>query len=104
MIATTDANNADWNNTIDASAAPKQVCIALNDIGEFFITSIAAASILAKTYRDDLMISLSKEYPQFGWDRNMAYPTAEHRAAILKYGITPYHRKTFVHIQEELFK
>lgn len=72
--------------------------------GDSLYTSIAAASILAKTYRDDLMISLSKEYPQFGWDRNMAYPTAEHRAAILKYGITPYHRKTFVHIQKELFK
>ncbi len=57
--------------------------------------SIAAASVLAKTYRDDYMRRLHEEFPQYGWNRNMGYPTAEHRQAILKYGLTPYHRKTF---------
>ena len=57
--------------------------------------SIAAASVLAKTYRDAYMRRLSKEYPAYGWDRNMGYPTPEHRKAIRQFGLTPYHRKTF---------
>ena len=57
--------------------------------------SIAAASILAKTYRDDYMLRLHAEYPWYGWDRNAGYPTLEHRRAIVEHGITPYHRKTF---------
>jgi ribonuclease HII len=57
--------------------------------------SIAAASILAKTYRDDYMCRLHAEYPQYGWDRNAGYPTKEHREAIRRFGITPYHRRTF---------
>jgi ribonuclease HII len=57
--------------------------------------SIAAASILAKTYRDDYMCQLHAEYPQYGWNRNAGYPTKEHREAIRRYGITPYHRRTF---------
>ena len=57
--------------------------------------SIAAASILAKTYRDDYMNELAKEYPQYDWLSNKGYPTKKHREAIRQYGITPYHRKTF---------
>ena len=57
--------------------------------------SIAAASILAKTYRDDYMLSLAKEYPQYDWQSNMGYPTKKHREAIRKYGITPFHRKSY---------
>ena len=57
--------------------------------------SIAAASILAKTYRDDYMDALAKEYPQYDWMKNKGYPTKKHREAIRQYGITPYHRKTF---------
>ena len=57
--------------------------------------SIAAASILAKTYRDDYMLSLAEEYPQYDWQSNMGYPTKKHRQAILEYGITPYHRKSY---------
>ena len=57
--------------------------------------SIAAASILAKTYRDDYMDTLAKEYPQYDWLSNKGYPTKKHREAIRKYGITPFHRKTF---------
>ena len=57
--------------------------------------AIAAASILAKTYRDDYMDELAKEYPQYDWLSNKGYPTKKHREAIRQYGITPYHRKTF---------
>ena len=57
--------------------------------------SIAAASILAKTYRDDYMNRLDEEYPQYDWLSNKGYPTKKHRDAIRHYGITPYHRKTF---------
>lgn len=57
--------------------------------------SIAAASILAKTYRDDYMDKLAEEYPQYDWLSNKGYPTKKHREAIRQYGITPYHRKSF---------
>lgn len=57
--------------------------------------SIAAASILAKTYRDDYMNRLAEDYPQYDWRNNKGYPTRKHRAAIAEYGPTPYHRKTF---------
>lgn len=57
--------------------------------------SIAAASILAKTYRDDYMNRLHEEFPCYGWDRNKGYPTKEHRAAIAAHGTAPYHRRTF---------
>ena len=57
--------------------------------------SIAAASILAKTYRDDYMDQLAQTYPQYDWLSNKGYPTKKHREAIRKYGITPFHRKTF---------
>ena len=57
--------------------------------------SIAAASILAKTYRDDYMNHLAEEYPQYDWLSNKGYPTKKHRDAIRQYGITPYHRKSY---------
>lgn len=57
--------------------------------------SIAAASILAKTHRDELMIRYNEEYPGYGWDRNAGYPTKEHREAIARLGITPIHRRSF---------
>ncbi len=57
--------------------------------------SIAAASILAKTYRDDYMDKLAEDYPQYDWLSNKGYPTKKHREAVKKYGITPFHRKTF---------
>ena len=57
--------------------------------------SIAAASILAKTYRDDYMNQLAEEYPQYDWLSNKGYPTKKHREAIKKHGITPYHRKSY---------
>lgn len=57
--------------------------------------SIAAASILAKTNRDDEMVRLAQEYPDYDWQHNMGYPTRKHREAIRQHGITPYHRRTF---------
>jgi len=63
--------------------------------GDSRFLSIAAASVLAKTYRDDYMIKLHEAFPVFHWLKNKGYPTKEHRAAILKYGISPYHRLTF---------
>lgn len=63
--------------------------------GDATYMSIAAASILAKTYRDDYMRRLSQQYPQYGWDRNMGYPTKEHYEALKQFGPTPYHRLTF---------
>ena len=57
--------------------------------------SIAAASILAKTYRDDYMDALAEEYPQYDWKSNKGYPTKKHRAAIREFGVTPYHRMSY---------
>ena len=65
----------------------------VKDDGKYL--SIAAASILAKTYRDDYMQALAKEYPQYDWQSNMGYPTKKHRKAISEHGVTPYHRKSF---------
>lgn len=63
--------------------------------GDATYMSIAAASILAKTYRDDYMLKIHEEYPQYHWDSNKGYPAPIHRDAIRKYGTTPYHRMTF---------
>lgn len=63
--------------------------------GDATYASIAAASVLAKTWRDDFMKNLAAEFPQYGWERNMGYPTPEHIAAIKKYGYTPWHRMSF---------
>ena len=67
-------------------------CIVKGD-GKFL--SIAAASILAKTYRDEFMMKLNDKYPEYGWVKNKGYPTLEHRQAVLSFGFSPYHRKTF---------
>jgi len=63
--------------------------------GDGLYFSIAAASVLAKTFRDEYMDKIHSEYPDYGWDRNKGYATSYHREAILKYGVTPYHRKSF---------
>jgi ribonuclease HII len=67
--------------------------------GDAKFTSIAAASVLAKTYRDEYMRKLAQEHPQYGWERNMGYPTKEHIEAIRRHGYTPEHRKSF-HVKE----
>lgn len=67
-------------------------CIIKGD-SKFY--SIAAASVLAKTYRDELMQRLADDFPQYGWQTNVGYPTPKHRAAIAEHGPTPWHRKSF---------
>jgi ribonuclease HII len=67
-------------------------CVIKGD-GKYY--SIAAASILAKTYRDDHMHKLSEEHPQYEWSSNKGYPTIKHREAVIAYGMSPYHRRTF---------
>lgn len=63
--------------------------------------SIAAASILAKTFRDDYMLKLDAEFPQYNWKKNKGYPTRDHREAIRKYGVTPYHRMSYTLLPKE---
>jgi ribonuclease HII len=64
--------------------------------GDSIYAAIAAASILAKTYRDEYMTEIAGEYPEYSWDINMGYPTQKHRQVIEEMGFTPYHRKTFL--------
>lgn len=74
-------------------------CMIKGD-GRFY--SIAAASVLAKTWRDELMEKIHREFPQFDWKKNKGYPTLKHREAIAKYGITKYHRLSFRLLNEQL--
>jgi ribonuclease HII len=70
--------------------------------GDATYASIAAASVLAKTWRDACMMKLHSQHEQYGWDRNKGYPTVAHRQAIMRYGITSYHRKTFTLFNQQL--
>jgi len=90
-------------NKFDPYAQLKHACVIK---GDSKYLSIAAASILAKEYRDDLMRNLSQEFPHYGWEKNVGYPTKQHRAAIKQHGITRHHRKSFRLLpnQMEVFK
>lgn len=81
----------DGNRFINQTDIPFQ-CIVK---GDAIFQSIAAASILAKTYRDDYMLKIHQDFPQYQWNKNMGYPTKLHRQAIEEHGITQFHRKTF---------
>ncbi|HIW66248.1 MAG TPA: ribonuclease HII [Candidatus Alistipes intestinipullorum] len=70
--------------------------------GDATYADIAAASVLAKTHRDEYMVRLSEEFPEYGWAKNKGYPTREHRLAIREYGLTPHHRLTFNHEIDQL--
>ena len=70
--------------------------------GDAKFMSIAAASVLAKTYRDEFMEKIHKEFPQYNWQKNKGYPTQEHRNAIREFGVTLYHRKSFKLLPEQL--
>ena len=87
----------DGNRFYNYRDIPHQ-CIVKGD-GKY--ASIAAASILAKTHRDEYMKSIAAQYPQYGWDKNMAYPTAAHREAIRKFGTTPYHRMSYTLLRDD---
>ena len=81
----------DGNKFVPYNSIP-HACIVKGD-GK--IQTIAAASVLAKTYRDAYMEALAADYPEYHWEQNKGYPTTEHRKAIAEYGATPHHRKTF---------
>ena len=70
--------------------------------GDAKFMSIAAASVLAKTYRDEFMRKIDKEYPQYFWRKNKGYPTKQHRSAIREFGVTSYHRKSFRLLPDQL--
>ena len=88
----------DGNRFISHSGLPFE-CIVKGD-GKY--ADIAAASVLAKTHRDEYMLRLHNEFPHYGWDRNKGYPTKEHRLAIREHGLTPYHRLSFNHTEGQL--
>jgi len=88
----------DGNRFKPHNSIPHQTIIK----GDSKFLSIAAASVLAKTYRDAYMAKIHEEYPMYNWIKNKGYPTKEHRLAIKKYGITKYHRKTFRLLPEQL--
>ena len=96
-------HNGFWptlNSNNSNNLTPNSYLLTPNSItcvvhGDAKYQAIAAASILAKTYRDDYMNQLDEEFPMYDWRKNKGYPTKEHRAAIAKYGITKYHRKSF---------
>ena len=88
----------DGNRFKDYPEIPHE-CIIKGD-GKYL--NIAAASILAKTYRDEYMTRIHEEYPMYNWKQNKGYPTIEHREAIIKYGTTKYHRKSFKLLPEQL--
>lgn len=119
-VASVDNNEIDAMNILRASIKAMHLAIdGLKQIPEFLLIdgnsfykynnidhktivrgdglyfSIAAASVLAKTFRDEYMQKIHSEYPDYGWDRNKGYGTLYHRKAILKYGLTPYHRRSF---------
>lgn len=70
--------------------------------GDGKYANIAAASVLAKTHRDEYMMRIAEEYPMYGWSKNKGYPTREHRLAVREHGLSPYHRKTFNVASEQL--
>ena len=88
----------DGNRFVSHNGLPFQ-CIVKGD-GKY--ANIAAASVLAKTHRDEYMMRLHEEYPNYGWNKNKGYPTKEHRLAIRQYGLTPYHRLSFNHDRGQL--
>ena len=88
----------DGNRFVSHNGLPYK-CIVKGD-GKY--ANIAAASVLAKTHRDEYMMRLHEEFPNYGWDRNKGYPTKEHRLAIREYGLTPYHRMSFNHTEGQL--
>ena len=85
-VAKDGAGEPDWRSAVKVDTIVK---------GDATYMSIAAASVLAKTYRDDCMKALDREYPQYGWAQNKGYPSKDHREAIRRFGTTPYHRLSF---------
>ncbi len=85
--------------SIDGNRFRTHLTIPYNCIvkGDGKYANIAAASVLAKTYRDEYMLRIAEEFPEYGWQKNKGYPTRDHRLAIREFGLSPYHRLTFNH-------
>lgn len=101
-VAANDAPGGDILALVDGKFAPKQLACRTQTIikGDGLSLRIGAASIMAKVWRDRLMADLHAEYPMYGWDSNVGYPTPVHLAAIKVHGITEYHRKSFAPCQQ----
>ncbi|MFN0116084.1 MAG: ribonuclease HII [Paracoccaceae bacterium] len=91
---------------IDGHLLPRDIGHSAEAVvkGDARCLSIAAASIVAKVHRDRLMVDLAQQFPGYGWEHNMGYPTAEHRAALLARGVTPYHRRSFAPVHNILYQ
>ncbi len=90
---------------VDGNRKPKLACTVQTIVkGDSLSLSIAAASIVAKQYRDALMARLAEEFPNYGWERNAGYGTAAHLKAIEIHGVTPHHRRSFAPISKQLVK
>ena len=91
---------------IDGNRMPKELPIPGELVikGDARVLSISAASIVAKLCRDQIMVGLAQQNPQFGWDRNAGYPTTEHREALEKFGVTPHHRRSFKPVHKILYQ
>jgi ribonuclease HII len=88
---------------VDGNRAPDLGCMVETVIGgDALSLSIAAASVVAKVLRDRAMADLARRYDRYGWDRNAGYPTAEHRAALIRHGVTPHHRRSFAPVRAVL--
>lgn len=98
MRLTPDFIAVDGNRFTPFKKIPYQCCVK----GDANYYNIAAASILAKTYRDEYMMKIHQEYPFYDWDKNKGYPTKAHREGIKAHGITPYHRKSFTLLPPQL--
>lgn len=91
---------------IDGNMVPRDMDIAAQPVvgGDARCLSISAASILAKTARDKIMVDLAQQHPGYGWERNAGYPTREHQRALLDLGVTPHHRRSFAPVHKILCK
>ena len=96
--------SSQWHALVDGHMLPRNLPCPAQAIkkGDRISKSIAAASIVAKFYRDDIMIRLADQYPVYGWDSNVGYPAPAHLNAIQEYGITPHHRKSFAPVRNFL--
>jgi len=91
------------HSLVDGNKAPNLSSVAITVVkGDQKSKSIAAASIIAKVYRDRIMQKLANEHPHYGWERNAGYPTVQHREALLVHGITEHHRKSFAPVRRIL--
>ncbi len=91
---------------IDGNLIPKGLALPAQAVvkGDAKSVSIAAASILAKTWRDQLMVDLAQQHPGYGWEANAGYPTRQHRAALEHLGVTPHHRRSFKPVHNILYQ